>query len=247
MESLPLYNVILAYPPFDDWGEHRTLNIPLWRAVDGTGSVLVLVTEVENIYRGMACIKNWGFAYQSASFRAKALVLVGTVGKIQVPHLQGKDSLIKRLSVIGGNKLLLNPTQYQGKRKYAGWDIWSPYGWHQIDLYAYPARKNHVALDEGVLDSAQDLKRVFEDGREWRWRLGDAVVRLIHSQNVPRMQAYQWAHEAIGKQLSIQQIAAYTNLAEAVPPSQRDNSIQWGDYYNTVIRGSRREKQNAIK
>lgn len=239
MNTLPLYQVILAYPPFDDWGEHRTLNIPLWRAVDQDKALLILVGKVAHIYRLLACMKGWGFAYHSASTRGADLLLVGRVGDITPPPLVGVKGLRKRLFPLGEPRLLLNPPQFRGFVSYEGWDTWSPFGWHQRDLYAYPVRKTHIAVEETVLDAAQDFRRIYEDGSEWRWRLGDAVMRLIDSRGLPPMEAYKWAHTAIGGQVSVAQIAAFTNLAEKVPPSQRDRSITWGDYYKLVIRSSK--------
>lgn len=237
MDTLPLYQVVLAYPPFDDWGEHRTLNIPLWRAVDRSKSLLALVGKIEHIYRLMQCLKGWNYAFHHAYCYGDKVILLGRMGAMECPKLKGLFGLRRKLFPLGEPRLLINdPKRGISKMKRDGWDTWTPFGWHQIDLYAYPVRRTHVIVDESILDAAQDFKRIWEEGTGWRWRFGDALMRLIHGQNIPPMEAYKWAHEAIGGQLSISQIAAFCNLAEAVPPSQRDLTIPWTNYYDTVIR-----------
>ena len=236
MPTLPLYNAILAYPPYLDWGEQRTLNIPVWRCV-ADDCLLVLVTDLANLNLAYHTIKHWGFAYHSANVRKEQLTLCATVGKPDVPVTVGMaTNKIKALQGVGLPKLLLNPLVGGGNRTHFGWDVWSPFGWNQVDLFAYPIRSAYVAVDETVLDAAQEVRRIYTEGQEWRFKLGDIINRLIDSRGLGRMDAYAWVNECVGGQISIPQLSALARLAQEVPPSKRDPAIPWSTYYNLYIR-----------
>lgn len=233
MNSLPHYRVILAYPPYYDWGVQRTHNIPVWRAIDLDECLLVLVTHVKHLHDAYNTMKAWGFAYHSVNIRADQLTLVGVIGNPTVPPTVGvvkkKRQLLDRC---GSPKLLLNPDNGVNKNKVGDWDVWSPFGFHGIDLFQYPVRLSYVAVDDTVLDHANYIRSIFKDGALWRFKLGDAVNRMIESNRMGRSDGLKWAREILQNQISLPQLTKIAHVAGRVPPEQRDPSIEWDKYYH---------------
>lgn len=238
--TFPAYRVIIAHPPYQDWGEQRTMNIPVWRCVDLTQCLLVIETELARLHLAYKTMTSWGFAYRSANVRGQSLTLIGVIGDPPVPPTVGTSKHKMKLLSDREPRLLLNPPGGINRSNEKGWDVWSPFGWNQVDLFAFPVRRSHVAVEETVLDAAEDFRALYRSGWEWRFKMGDAINRLIESQSLPAMEAYLWAREATGNRVSVPQLSAMARLAAEVPPSKRDPSITWTQYYNMKIRVKQR-------
>jgi hypothetical protein len=233
MNTLPHYRVILAYPPYFDWGVGRTNNIPVWRAIDLDCCLLVLVTHIDHLHHAYKTVSAWGFGYQSITVRRDEITMVGVIGNPTVPPTVGKVKKKRQmLDAYGSPKLLLNPENGVNKNRIGEWDVWSPFGFHGVDLFQYPIRRSYVAVDDVVLDHANYLRRIYKDGALWRFKLGDAINRMIESNLMSRLDGLKWAKEILGNQVSLPQLTKIAHIAGRVPENQRDPSISWDRYYH---------------